>query len=306
MRKLPLILLLLCAATLFAAKPKGRADLEKALKKSPGNMELRCELIGMLLAAGDTTEAETHIRYAQKMQPAECISLHAAHIAFARNRYTDAARLYADATLLGAFPTDDPNVYAADSLSRGSIAIRLRAANAKDKSKTAALIGLAEMALHRADTAAAVSLLEEAVVRGDTALISRIKTLKSVLPTDSTEKTVVMRIPFERNYGKIEMQVVVNGLKVKAQIDTTATQSTISGVESSFMLKNEYTTHADIIDNTVMLVRTLELPDGTVLKDVRLHNKNAQEAPVILSLSVLEPLGKARINEKEAVIEILN
>lgn len=305
MKRLTFILFLLGSVMLFAAKPKGKADIEKALKKAPGNMELRCELIGMLLTEGDTVSAEEHIRYAQKLQPTECISLHAAHIALARKRYADAARFYADATMLGTFPTDDAGVYAADSLSNGALSTRLKALAIKDKSRTTALLGLADIALHGADTAAAISRLEEAWQRGDTAQLTRLKELKNALPVDSAEKTVVMRIPFERKFGNIEMNVLLNGLKVKAQIDTTATQSTISGVESSFMIKNDYAKNSDIIESTILLVRSLELPGGTVLTDIRLHNRNNQEAPLILALSAFAPLGEARINEKEAMLEIL-
>lgn len=305
-KKFLTLLLLLCSLASYAGKKEGISAIEKAIKKAPGNTELRCQLIELLLEKGDTLRAEEQLRYAQKMQATGCISLHAAHIAYNKHKYAEAAIAFSEATLLGSFCQEDSLIYLTDSLTRGSITARMKAAVVKDKSSPAPFIALAHLALHKTDTLSAISMLENAALRGDTASRSLAKQLKNSLPVDSTESKVLMRIPFSRNMGKIELSLQVNGLTMKATVDTTATQPTISGVTSQFMLKNDYASYSEVVETNILIARTIDFPGNITLRNVRLHNRNNQTEPIILSLSVFSSLGRARINESEAVIEILD
>ena len=87
-------------------------------------------------------------------------------------------------------------------------------------------------------------------------------------------------------------------------LDSTATQSSISGVETMFMLKNNYLTKEDIHENTAVVIKHLELTEAVRLENVRFKYVAGQEEPGILCLRDLERLGRVRINENKRVIEI--
>ena len=85
----------------------------------------------------------------------------------------------------------------------------------------------------------------------------------------------------QRHVCKKEVKGKINGLAIRMTIDTTATQSTISGVETRFMLKNGYLTKEDIIDNIIVVIKRLEV-EGLEIRDIRLRYVATQESPVVL------------------------
>ena len=294
---------MLLASTLAVyGADKQTAGLEKRLKKAPGNVEVRCEYVGALLQEGDTSKAEEALDYGLKLGEAGCLYIHRARIALNRNMTSQAAIHCASAVNTGLMPEDEPLVYYVDSVSGGAVAMRLDRSVKADKAGTNAAKGLGQIRMHAGDTAAALVCYKEAVRRGDTLLVAVIDSLKQV--ETFTEDSVVARIAFTRTNGKIEVQCKLNGLKIKAEVDTAATESTISGVETSFILKNEYMSKSEIVDNKVLIVRELDFGNGLVLKGIRLHHMRSQESPVILCLEDLRRLGKVVINEREKVLEI--
>ena len=219
------------------AKPKAptRASLEQVLKHAPGDMSTRCQLIELLLQQGDTIAAEGHIALADKLQTNACVQIQKARIAYARGRYAEAAIAYAKAFTLDVIPQNETGAYRTDSLTHGAIDTRLRVAATQDKTNAYAPVGRAELAFYRGDTAAGIGFLRLALQRGDTLQRERIDSLSRTIQRDTTETgTLLYTIPFERKNGVPTLSVTANGLKIKAEIDTTATRCTISGVESHY------------------------------------------------------------------------
>ena len=296
------VCLLLASTLVVCGADKQTAGLEKRLKKAPGNVELRCEYVGVLLQEGDTSKAEEVLDYGLKLGEAGCLYLHRARIALNRNKTSQAAIHCAAAVNAGLMPEEEPLVYFVDSVSGGAVAMRLDRSVKADKSGTNAAKGLGQIRMHKGDTAAALQCYKEAVRRGDTLLVALIESLKK--PEMTAEDSVVARIAFTRTNDKIEVQCRLNGLKIKAEVDTTATESSISGVETSFILKNEYVSKSEIVDNKVLIVRELDFGEGLILKGIRLHHQRVQESPVVLCLEDLRRLGNVVINEREKVLEV--
>ena len=294
--------LLLASTLVVYGADKQTAGLEKRLKKAPGNVEMRCEYVGVLLQEGDTSKAEEALEYGLKLSEAGCLYIHRARIALNRNKTSQAAIHCASAVGSGLLPEEEPLIYYVDSVSGGAVAMRLDRSSKSDKSGTNAVKGLGQIRMHEGDTAAALLCYKEAVRRGDTLLVALIDSLKQA--ETLTEDSVVARIAFTRTNGKMEVQCKLNGLKIKAEVDTAATESTISGVETSFILKNEYVSKSEIVDNKVLIVRELDFGNELILKGIRLHYMRSQESPVILCLGDLRRLGKVVINEREKVLEV--
>ena len=294
--------LLLASTVLACGAEKKTVGLEKKLKKAPGNVEVRCEYVGVLLQEGDTSKAEEALDYGLKLGEAGCLYIHRARIALNRNKTSQAAIHCASAVNTGLLPEEEPLIYYVDSVSGGAVAMRLDRNSKSDKAGTNAVKGLGQIRMHEGDTAAALLCYKEAVRRGDTLLVALIDSLKQ--GETLTEDSVVARIAFTRTYEKIEVQCKLNGLKIKAEVDTAATESTISGVETSFILKNEYVSKSEIVDNKILIVRELDFGNELILNGIRLHYRRTQESPVILCMEDLRRLGKVVINEREKVLEV--
>lgn len=268
-------------------------------------MSTRCQLVEILLQHGDTVAAEEHIALADKLQTNACVQIQKARIAYARGRYGEAAIAYAKAFTLDVFPQEEIGAYRTDSLTGGAIDTRLRVAATQDKTNTYAPKGRAELAFYRGDTAEGIGFLRLALQRGDTLLRDRIDMLSRTIRPDTTGiGTLLYTIPFERKMGVPTLSVMVNGLKMKAEIDTTATRCTISGVESNFMLKNEYITPSMIKENRIVLLPAMQVTDRIVLRDLQLYNDNNQTSPLVLNLTVFAQFGIARIHPSKNQIEI--
>ena len=69
-------------------------------------------------------------------------------------------------------------------------------------------------------------------------------------------------------------------------------------------MKNDYITQKDIIQDTQVLMRSVEIGEQVVLSDVLFHNKNGQETPIILSLRAFDHLGKPVLNTNTNTIDI--
>ena len=161
---------------------------------------------------------------------------------------------------------------------------------------------MGQLCLEKGDTIGATCYYREAVRRGQTELEV---VLDSLLKEDvKVEDTLIARIPYTRVSGRIEVSCKLNGLSIKAEIDTSATESSISSVETNFILKNDYVSSNEIVDNSILVVRELDLGQGIILRGIRLHHKRSQEGPIIISPKDMKPIGNIVINEKEKVIEV--
>ena len=294
-----------CGAGECLGAKSTRAGLEKAVKRSPGNLELRCELIGVLLTEGDTVAAEQQLDYAQKLSDGSCLRIHRAQVALNRGKVNDAAGHCAVAVKNGLMPQDEPLIFRVDSLSGGVVTTRLKMTTRKDKADVNSPAGLGQLLLQQGDTTDAVAYLREAYRRGDTTLRALIDSLAGIVIPVAEDSSQVMTIAFVRNLGKIELNCKLNGLKIKAELDTVAKESSISGVETTFMLKNNFATREDVVDNMTLMIREIDFGEGLVLRDVRLHYRKTQESPVIFCLDDLRRLGEVRINEEKKVLEIV-
>ena len=303
------ICLLLCAAVCGvqgAKRPKTELErLEAAVKRTPGDMDLWCALTAAQLAAGDTAGAEQNLAYSMKMEETPCLYMHKARICAARQDISAAARFAATAVKTGLNPAEDSSVCRIDSLSGGGVMLCMKRMAKEDKKNSALWYGLGQMACMYGDTAAALPYYEAAYHLGDSTagvIVAQLRAVTGRKPTD--EREMIAEIPYTCQSEKMELKGRLNGLSIRLTVDTTATQSTISGVETLFMLKNEYITKDDIRDNTAVMVKRLELTETLHLDNVLLQYMASQESPVVLSLRDLERLGRVSVNEQKRVIEI--
>lgn len=278
--------------------------LQREIKRQPGEMELHCALAEAQLEAGDTTDAEKSLTYAMKMRETPCLYIKKAGIECSRKEYFSAARNCAGAVKAGLRPAEEPMIQHIDSLSGGGVRLCLQRMAMEDKQNSALPYGLAQMAIQRGDTATALQYYGNAFHLGDSTAQEAIRNLRSVAPASVTSDCVIAQIPFLNQYDLLELRGKINGLAIRIIVDSTATQSTISGVETLFMLKNNYVAKEDIHDNTIVVIKRLEIGESMVLQDIRLRYIEKQESPVILCLRDLERLGRVQIDEKKRILTI--
>lgn len=301
-----------CPATPAKAKPADRKALEKAIAKAPGDTDLRCTLIGIMLTEGDTAAAEEQLSYALKLNQGGCAHIHHARIALSRGKRIDAAADCARAVTAGLMPDEEAFIHLLDSTPPYLVTMRLKMALQKEKANVHIPIGLGQLYLHRGDTAAAVSAFREAFQRGDTTMQGVIDSLQNgqwtsghgPLAEADSSKHNLRSIAFTRNNGKLEVSCTLNGLRIKAEVDTLAKESTISGVEAHFMLKNGYVSQENIVNDNTLIIRETDFGNGLVLHGVRLHYIRAQEGTVIFCLDDLRALGSIVIREEKKEIQI--
>lgn len=304
-----LICLLVCAFGLevqAAKRPVSEVErLQHEIGRNPGNMELRCALVEAQLAEGDTTAAEESWSYAIKMEETACLCIQKAHICAANQDIFCSARYCAKAVKAGLLPDEDSTIYVADSVSDGAVSMFVQQMAAEDKQNSVLWRGLAQLACHRKDSVAALHYYENAFRLGDSTVLEKMELLRAAARTDSVSDSVIARIPFTRVGKDMELRGKLNGLAIRITVDTTATRSSISGVETVFMLKNDYIFKDDIHENTSVIIRNLELGGGVSLSDIAFKYDSNQDPPLILCLRDLERLGRVRINERERMIEII-
>lgn len=126
----------------------------------------------------------------------------------------------------------------------------------------------------------------------------------------------VEEIPFTKEGGVCKVKCSINNLPLHFIFDTGASDVSISSVEATFMVKNDYLSSKDIVGTQRYLNANGEVSEGTVinLREVRMGNlhldnvkasvvKN-QSAPLLLGQSVLSRLGKIEIDNSKKVLKV--
>ena len=133
---------------------------------------------------------------------------------------------------------------------------------------------------------------------------------------DSAYELKVDEVPFAKEGGVCKVKCSINGLPLHFIFDTGAADVSISSVEATFMIKNDYLSSADIIGKQNYMTADGNIIEGTVvnLRDVTfgsLHLNNIkasvtrnQAAPLLLGQSVLSKLGKIEIDNTKKVLRI--
>ena len=273
-----------------AKRPVAETErLARELKRSPGDMELHCRMAQAQLAEGDTAAAEKTLDYALKLKETPCLYMQKARIQLARQDFYSAARYCAQAVKAGMKPEEDSLIFRIDSLSSGGVRVGIQRLATEDKKNDALQYGLEQM--------------EKSAVRNQPSAISHQPS--DVSHQQAEEDSIIAEIPFLNQTDRLEMKGKINGLPIRLSVDTTATQSSISGVETMFMLKNEYISKADIRDNnTAVMIKRLEIGESVVLNDITLQHRATQEQSVILCMGDLERLGRIRIDDKKRMLVI--
>lgn len=132
-----------------------------------------------------------------------------------------------------------------------------------------------------------------------------------VIPQEDSEEdaVTVSEIQMKKMYGGVyEVPCDINGLPLRFILDTGASTVSISSVEASFMLKNNFLKESDIKGKDYFSTATGEIREGTIINlrrikvgDTELRNVEAsvahnQEAPLLLGQSVLERFGTVTID----------
>ena len=284
-----LVCVLACEAQ-GAKRPVTETErLARELKRSPGDMELHCRMAQAQLAEGDTAAAEKTLEYALKLKETPCLYMQKARIQLARQDFYSAARYCAQAVKAGMKPEEDSLIFRIDSLSSGGVRVGIQRLATEDKKNDALRYGLEQM--------------EKSEVSHQPSEVSSQKS--DVSHQQAEEDSIIAEIPFLNQTERLEMKGKINGLPIRLSVDTTATESSISGVETIFMLKNEYISKADIHDNnTAVMIKRLEIGESVVLNDITLQHRATQEQSVILCLGDLERLGRIRIDDKKRMLVI--
>ena len=276
-----LVCVLVCEAQ-GAKRPVAETErLAREMKRSPGDMELHCRMAQAQLAEGDTAAAEKTLEYALKLKETPCLYMQKARIQLARQDFYSAARYCAQAVKAGMKPEEDSLIFRIDSLSSGGVRVGIQRLATEDKKNDALRYGLEQM--------------EKSEIRNQKSDVSH---------QQAEEDSIIAEIPFLNQTERLEMKGKINGLPIRLSVDTTATESSISGVETMFMLKNEYISKADIRDNTAVMIKRLEIGESVVLNNITLQHRATQEQSVILCMGDLERLGRIRIDDKKRMLVI--
>lgn len=123
-------------------------------------------------------------------------------------------------------------------------------------------------------------------------------------------------VPFTKEDNVCKVKCIINNLPLHFIFDTGASDVSISSVEATFMLKNDYLSSSDIIGRQNYMTADGNMTEGTVinLRDVKLGNihlndikasvvKN-QSAPLLLGQSVFSKLGRIEIDNDKKLLRI--
>ena len=131
---------------------------------------------------------------------------------------------------------------------------------------------------------------------------------------EGEEKTV--EVPFTKDGGVCKVKCQINGLPLHFIFDTGASDVSISSVEATFMLKNDYLKPSDITGKQNYMNANGDITEGTVINlrkvnfgGLELTNIKAsvvknQSAPLLLGQSVLIRLGRIEIDNASKVLKI--
>lgn len=126
----------------------------------------------------------------------------------------------------------------------------------------------------------------------------------------------IEEIPFTKDGGVCKVKCAINNLPLHFIFDTGASDVSISSVEATFMVKNDYLSSNDVIGKQNYLNANGEISEGTVINlrdvklgDLHLNNVKAsvvknQSAPLLLGQTVLSRLGKIEIDNSKRVLRI--
>lgn len=131
-----------------------------------------------------------------------------------------------------------------------------------------------------------------------------------------SEKTEATEVPFTKEGGVCKVKCTINDLPLHFVFDTGASDVTLSMVEATFMMKNDYLSDKDVIGSQHYMDANGEVSVGTIinlrkvnfggleLKNVRASVVRNQKAPLLLGQSVLGRLGKIEIDNGRNVLKI--
>lgn len=137
-----------------------------------------------------------------------------------------------------------------------------------------------------------------------------------VSEVSGTDNVTISEIPFTKESGVCKVKCKVNGLPLHFVFDTGASDVTLSMVEATFMMKNDYLSGNDVVGSQRYMDANGDVTVGTVinlkevtfgehsLKNVRASVVRNQKAPLLLGQSVLGRLGKIEIDNSKNVIKI--
>jgi clan AA aspartic protease (TIGR02281 family) len=126
----------------------------------------------------------------------------------------------------------------------------------------------------------------------------------------------VAEIPFTRVGTAYKVKCKINGLPLFFLFDTGACDISLSNVEASFMLKNNYISPQDMRGKQDYQVASGEIVEGTrvnirnvslgnlSLQNVEASVMNDQNAPLLLGQSVMNRLGHIEIDNEKHVLRI--
>lgn len=135
--------------------------------------------------------------------------------------------------------------------------------------------------------------------------------------TLTDEFSQICEVPMKtRGSGTYEIQCTINHLPLTFIFDTGASTVTISSLEASFMLKNNYLNRSDILSREYYVTASGSIEEGTRIRlksvkigDFSLENIEAtvvtnQSAPLLLGQSVLNRFGKVDIDYQNMKITL--
>lgn len=123
-------------------------------------------------------------------------------------------------------------------------------------------------------------------------------------------------IPFTKEGGVCKVKCSINNLPLHFIFDTGAADVSMSSVEATFMLKNDYLSTTDIMGKQNYMTADGNISEGTIinlrdvklgtlhLKDVKASVVRNQSAPLLLGQSVLSKLGKIEIDNSNKVLRV--
>lgn len=126
----------------------------------------------------------------------------------------------------------------------------------------------------------------------------------------------VTEVPFTSEGGVYKVKCTINDLPLHFIFDTGASDVSMSTVEATFMLKNDYLSPKDILGKQNYITATGEISEGTAinLRNVSFGGHNLtnvkasivknQKAPLLLGQSVLNKLGVIEIDNQKKVLKI--
>lgn len=126
----------------------------------------------------------------------------------------------------------------------------------------------------------------------------------------------VVEVPFSKEGNVCKVKCSINNLPLHFIFDTGASDVSISSVEATFMMKNNYLKPTDVIGKQNYMTADGNISEGTVinlrnvnfgglnLDNVRASAVNNQSAPLLLGQSVLNKLGNIEIDNEKRVLRI--